>query len=78
MKVRTEFLNVNTKKHSNPYIQGTIVPCDIIENLARLYDYNIIGGLAPARPIIPRQYFRLYGISNEVVGYLVLVTKYKM
>ena len=30
MKVRTEFSNYgeNTKYHSNPYIQGTTVPCD--------------------------------------------------
>ena len=31
MKVRTEFSNVwgEYKNHSNPYIQGTTVPCDI-------------------------------------------------
>ena len=30
MKVRTEFSNVweEYKNHSNPYIQGTTVPCD--------------------------------------------------
>ena len=35
MKVRTEFSNVwgEYKNHSNPYIQGTTVPCDMVWKL---------------------------------------------
>ena len=35
LKVRTEFPNVwgEYKYHSNPYIQGTTVPCDIIASV---------------------------------------------
>ena len=40
VKVRTEFPNVwgEYKYHSNPYIQGTTVPCDICEaHMTSLY-----------------------------------------
>ena len=37
----------NTKYHSNPYIQGTTVPCDIYRKFSPVAR---LGGLAPARP----------------------------
>ena len=52
LKVRTEFPNVwgEYKYHSNPYIQGTTIPCDKCAKSSESLNESVLGGLYLSDP----------------------------